>query len=253
LRRSCLNFALVLGRSMAAAHLPRPGDKSKKGLKRENKKEKGKRGRTTICSSRERWSVPLCHVRVAHFFALHAQQALPLVGLVLVAARGPRTRLVVAVAALAYLASGRRRQPRSNRLRACPRRPQRRGWARLLKRVFDIDIERCPRCGGHLKIIEAPALIERILTPLGLCAQPPPRTPARRVDRFRRLDTQKAHGSWPERSAITLVIAEHLSCIALASRKDQTAPTCHERCIGPGSHDDDGTAFGCICFLRRDR
>ena len=35
-------------------------------------------------------------------------------------------------------------------------------WARLLKRVF--DIERCPRCGGNLKIIaaiEEPAVIER--------------------------------------------------------------------------------------------
>ena len=57
-------------------------------------------------------------------------------------------------------------------------------WARLLKRVFDIDIERCPRCGGNLKIIaaiEEPAVIERILTHLGSCAQPPPSTPARLV------------------------------------------------------------------------
>jgi len=58
-------------------------------------------------------------------------------------------------------------------------------WARLLKRVFDIDIERCLQCGGNLKIIaaiEEPAVIERILTQLGLCAQPAPRTPARRLD-----------------------------------------------------------------------
>ena len=26
-------------------------------------------------------------------------------------------------------------------------------WARLLKRVFDIDLEHCPDCGGALKII----------------------------------------------------------------------------------------------------
>jgi len=26
-------------------------------------------------------------------------------------------------------------------------------WARLLKRVFDIDMEHCPHCGGTLKII----------------------------------------------------------------------------------------------------
>jgi len=59
-------------------------------------------------------------------------------------------------------------------------------WARLLKRVFDFDIERCG-CGGKLKIIaaiEEPAVIERILTHLGLSAQPPPRTPARRVELF---------------------------------------------------------------------
>ena len=58
-------------------------------------------------------------------------------------------------------------------------------WARLLKRVFDIDIERCPQCGGKLKIIaaiEEPAVIARILTHLGLAAQPPPRAAARRFD-----------------------------------------------------------------------
>ncbi len=59
-------------------------------------------------------------------------------------------------------------------------------WARLLKRVFDIDVERC-ECGGKLKIIaaiEEPAVIERILTHLGLAAQPPPRAPARRGELF---------------------------------------------------------------------
>ena len=30
-------------------------------------------------------------------------------------------------------------------------------WARLLKRVFDIDLEHCPQCGGDLKIIAAPS------------------------------------------------------------------------------------------------
>lgn len=50
---------------------------------------------------------------------------------------------------------------------------------------FDIDIEQCA-CGGKLKliaVIEAPDVIEKILTHLGLSAQPPPRAPARkRVD-----------------------------------------------------------------------
>ena len=60
-------------------------------------------------------------------------------------------------------------------------------WAQLLKRVFDIDIEHCPHCGGRLKLIaaiEEPAAIARILTHLGLTAQPPPRAPAVRVDLF---------------------------------------------------------------------
>jgi len=33
--------------------------------------------------------------------------------------------------------------------------PARMGWARLLRRVFDLDLEHCPRCGGDMKIIAA--------------------------------------------------------------------------------------------------
>jgi len=55
-------------------------------------------------------------------------------------------------------------------------------WARLLKRVLDIDMQRCPNCGaGELKIIAAileRAVIEKMLTHLGLQPQPPPRAPA---------------------------------------------------------------------------
>jgi hypothetical protein len=28
-------------------------------------------------------------------------------------------------------------------------------WARLLKRVFDLDLEHCPNCGGELQVIAA--------------------------------------------------------------------------------------------------
>jgi hypothetical protein len=34
-------------------------------------------------------------------------------------------------------------------------RPGRLSWAKLLKRVFDLDLEHCPHCGGELKIIAA--------------------------------------------------------------------------------------------------
>lgn len=57
------------------------------------------------------------------------------------------------------------------------------GWARLLKRVFAIDLERCPRCHqGALQIIAAITwrpVIRRILGHLKLAADPPPFSPAR--------------------------------------------------------------------------
>jgi hypothetical protein len=63
-----------------------------------------------------------------------------------------------------------------------PRRPARMSWAKLLKRVFEIDLEHCPNCGGELKIIavilDAP-VIERILTHLGLQARAPPQASTR--------------------------------------------------------------------------
>jgi C4-type Zn-finger protein len=53
--------------------------------------------------------------------------------------------------------------------------------AQLLKRVFEIDMEHCPNCGGELKInaaiLEAP-VIEKILTHLGPQARASPRAPA---------------------------------------------------------------------------
>jgi len=63
--------------------------------------------------------------------------------------------------------------------------PARMSWARLLKRVF--DIEHCPNCGGALKIntaVKDPPVIVKILSHLGLPTRAPPRAPARRVDLF---------------------------------------------------------------------
>ena len=56
-------------------------------------------------------------------------------------------------------------------------RPTRISWARLLERVFEIDLKHCSTCGGELKIVAAiveSAVIERILTHLGLQARAPP-------------------------------------------------------------------------------
>ena len=61
-------------------------------------------------------------------------------------------------------------------------RPVRLSWAKLLKRVFTIDMERCPNCGGELKIIAAileQPVFEKILNYLGLQARAPPRASAR--------------------------------------------------------------------------
>jgi len=60
-------------------------------------------------------------------------------------------------------------------------------WACLRKRVFDIDMEYCPNCGGRLQIIAVivdPAVITKILTHLYLAARALPRSPARRLDLF---------------------------------------------------------------------
>ena len=54
-----------------------------------------------------------------------------------------------------------------------PSRRHHPSWARLVKRVFDIDLEQSPQCGGPLTIIAAiedPPVIAKILTDLGLSA-----------------------------------------------------------------------------------
>ena len=57
-------------------------------------------------------------------------------------------------------------------------------WARLLGRVFDLDMATCPFCRrGSLRIIAAitqESVITRILRHLQLASVPPPIAPARR-------------------------------------------------------------------------
>lgn len=53
-------------------------------------------------------------------------------------------------------------------------------WAQRLKRVFGIDIETCPACGGAMRIIaciEDPDVIDKILTHLDAKAPQPEAAP----------------------------------------------------------------------------
>lgn len=55
-------------------------------------------------------------------------------------------------------------------------------WARLLHRVFNIDVTVCQHCAGEIKVLAAimeRSVIEKILSHMGLPTEPPPITPAR--------------------------------------------------------------------------
>jgi hypothetical protein len=55
-------------------------------------------------------------------------------------------------------------------------------WASLLARVFRVDVEKCPRCAGKMKIVAAltdPASIRQYLKGTGQCADVPTFSPAR--------------------------------------------------------------------------
>jgi hypothetical protein len=61
----------------------------------------------------------------------------------------------------------------SSRLRdsGAERRPRHWTWAALMRRAFDLDVLRCPRCAGRMQLIatiDDPAVIQRILAHLGL-------------------------------------------------------------------------------------
>lgn len=65
-------------------------------------------------------------------------------------------------------------------------------WARLLARVFNIDVETCIKCAGRMKIIAAiedPKVIRKILEHMGIPTKPPTLHPARgppKYESFRR-------------------------------------------------------------------
>ena len=63
-----------------------------------------------------------------------------------------------------------------------------RAWADLMRRVFDLDVLACPRCGGRMSVIatiEAGDVMRKILGHLGLPTEPPSSLPVRPVPAHR--------------------------------------------------------------------
>jgi hypothetical protein len=61
------------------------------------------------------------------------------------------------------------------------RDPRRLSWAELLKRTFQVDLTKCPDCGGNVKFIAAivkRSVVQKILTHLGLPSDLPRFHPA---------------------------------------------------------------------------
>jgi hypothetical protein len=57
-------------------------------------------------------------------------------------------------------------------------------WAKMLARMFKIDVGHCPRCGDEMKIVGVvmdPAGVRRYLRSIGLSEHPPPIAPARDI------------------------------------------------------------------------
>ena len=116
----------------------------------------------------------------------------------------PRTNLILYHGVLAPNAPWRREvvaraESEASAVEPCPRsppadeeraeakpdraRPKYRAWADLMRRAFEADVLSCPRCGGRMTVlatIEDPAVIQRILTHLGLSVEAGGALPATR-------------------------------------------------------------------------
>lgn len=80
-----------------------------------------------------------------------------------------------------------------------PKSKSRVSWARLLKRVFNIDVSKCTKCSGPMKIIAAiedPKVIKKILTHLGLPTKAPTpwsvRGPPDSFDEYRQFEDSQS-------------------------------------------------------------
>jgi len=94
--------------------------------------------------------------------------------------RGLRRRPAAGVAAAPAVAVCEDSQATAAASASIAARRRRQRWAELIRRVYEVDPLRCPRCGGQMRIIafleprdQAPA-IARILRHCGLWTDPPP-------------------------------------------------------------------------------
>jgi hypothetical protein len=79
-------------------------------------------------------------------------------------------------------------------------RPRRLPWAALLRRTFSVDALRCEKCSSQMVVLAFltdPAVVEKILTHLGLPAVPPALSPARLDPQCDFVVDVTADDSWP--------------------------------------------------------
>ena len=77
--------------------------------------------------------------------------------------------------------------PKKKEAKAKTPKSKRISWAKLLKRVFAIDMENCTQCGGKLELVAAimeEAAVEKILKHVGRPYKPPDIAPAEYPDRL---------------------------------------------------------------------
>jgi hypothetical protein len=111
----------------------------------------------------------------------------------------PRIQLVRYMGHYSNVSRGRRKKGKEEQLTPGPsrvqeedglsdaeRRARRRAWARLIRRVYEVDPLECPRCGGQMKIISVileHRVITRILRSLARKGIEPGRGPPERSTR----------------------------------------------------------------------
>jgi hypothetical protein len=77
--------------------------------------------------------------------------------------------------------------PRAHQVRyhgvlAPPGRPRRLPWAELMRRVFAVDVLKCPTCAGPMRILAAvhdPGSVRAMLESMGIPSRAPPNRRAR--------------------------------------------------------------------------